>query len=157
MWDEITYPFQKSISHLGMDKKFSFTKNHNHWAVTSVTIVTWWRGWGTAPDTCHICDPLCLSDAILLHRSWSTLAHVLASCLTAWHNWNQCYIQFNREQFQLKKSGFIHKKISKIETCLIFIYKSQLIHKCIKSITPVFYFWELNVAIVDKIICFKFW
>ena len=42
-----------------------------------------WREWGTAPDTCHKCDPLSLNDAILQHRSWSTLANVLASCLTA--------------------------------------------------------------------------
>ena len=48
----------------------------------------WWQDGGGGEllqipviYTCHICDPLSRSDAILQHRSWSTLAHVLACCL----------------------------------------------------------------------------
>ena len=47
------------------------------------------------------------SDAIWQHRSWSTLAQVMACCLTApSHYLNQCWLFVSTDQWRLSKGNF---------------------------------------------------
>ena len=68
--------------------------------------------WAKSTSPYGVTRPRCMnslwpSDAIWRHRSWSTLAQVMACCLTApSHYLNQCWLIINTDQWHLSKGSF---------------------------------------------------
>ena len=55
----------------------------------------------------NLLNPLWPSDAIWRHRYWSTLAQVMACCLTAPSLYlNQCWLTISTDQWHLSKGNF---------------------------------------------------